>query len=54
MSENAPEIFITHYAGGVFDYFMGVIAGEVEIGNCPIMQRLLSYQKNYKKKEFPY
>ncbi|MCX6052493.1 MAG: ATP-binding protein [Campylobacterales bacterium] len=41
-----PEIFITHYAGGVFDYFMGVIAGKVEIGNCPVMQSLLSYLKN--------
>ncbi|WP_455755631.1 ATP-binding protein [Sulfurimonas sp.] len=40
------ELFITKYAGGVFDYFMGVIAGKVEIGNCPVMQSLLSYLKD--------
>ncbi|MEA1983573.1 MAG: ATP-binding protein [Campylobacterota bacterium] len=37
--------FTQKYANGVFDYFMGVIAGEVEIGNCPIMQELLAYLK---------
>ncbi|MEN4053562.1 MULTISPECIES: ATP-binding protein [Sulfurimonas] len=37
--------FIEKYASGVFDYFMGVIAGEVEIGNCPVMQELLAYLK---------
>ena len=37
--------FIKNYASGVFDYFMGVIAGEVEIGNCPVMQELLAYLK---------
>ncbi|QSZ41344.1 response regulator [Sulfurimonas aquatica] len=40
------EFFIQNYAGGVFDYFIGVISGELEIGNCPIMQDLLSYLKN--------
>ncbi|MBN2816866.1 MAG: response regulator [Campylobacterales bacterium] len=39
------EYFVTKYASGVFDYFMGVIAGEMEIGNCPIMQELLTYLK---------
>lgn len=38
--------FLLEYANGVFDYFMGVIAGEVKIGNCPIMQNLLAYLKN--------
>ena len=37
--------FIEKYASGVFDYFMGVISGEVEIGNCPVMQELLAYLK---------
>ena len=37
--------FIENYANGVFDYFMGVIAGETEIGNCPVMQELLVYLK---------
>ncbi|MDY0121925.1 MAG: ATP-binding protein [Sulfurimonas sp.] len=41
-----PEHFCDEYAGGVFDYFIGVIAGEVEIGNCPVMQSLLSYLKD--------
>ncbi len=39
------EYFQEEYAGGVFDYFMGVIAGEVKIGNCPVMQDLLAYLK---------
>ncbi|QOP46094.1 hybrid sensor histidine kinase/response regulator [Sulfurimonas paralvinellae] len=37
--------FIEKYASGVFDYFMGVISGDVEIGNCPVMQELLAYLK---------
>jgi signal transduction histidine kinase/DNA-binding response OmpR family regulator len=40
------EYFIQKYGGGVFDYFMGVISGEVEIGNCPVMQDFLAYLKN--------
>ena len=39
------EYFIQKYASGVFDYFMGVISGETEIGNCPVMQELLAYLK---------
>ena len=39
------DYFIQKYASGVFDYFMGVIAGEVEIGDCPVMQDLLSFLK---------
>jgi signal transduction histidine kinase/CheY-like chemotaxis protein len=39
------EYFINNYANGVFDYFMGVISGETEIGNCPVMQELLVYLK---------
>jgi signal transduction histidine kinase/DNA-binding response OmpR family regulator len=37
--------FLENYASGVFDYFMGVIVGEVEIGNCPVMKELLAYLK---------
>jgi len=40
------EYFLKEYASGVFDYFMGVISGELKIGNCPIMQGLLTYLKN--------
>jgi len=40
------EQFFADYASGVFDYFMGVISGEVEIGNCPVMQEFLAYLKD--------
>lgn len=40
-----PKYFIQKYGNGVFDYFMGVISGETEIGNCPIMKELLTYLK---------
>ena len=39
------KFFLDKYASGVFDYFMGVISGEREIGNCPVMQELLAYLK---------
>jgi len=39
------EYFLNKYASGVFDYFMGVISGDVELGNCPVMQELLTYLK---------
>lgn len=38
--------FISDFGGGVFDYFMGVISGVVEIGSCPVMQKLLAYLKD--------
>ncbi|MCW8895203.1 ATP-binding protein [Sulfurimonas sp.] len=38
--------FLNDYAGDVFDYFMGVISGELEIGDCPIIQNLLLYLKD--------
>ncbi len=37
--------FIEKYASGVFDYFMGVIAGSRDIGDCPVMQEFLAYLK---------
>ena len=46
MHDIDKNYFLIEYAGGVFDYFMGVIAGNVKIGNCPIMQNLLVYLKN--------
>ncbi|MDQ7067684.1 MAG: ATP-binding protein [Sulfurimonas sp.] len=39
------DYFLEKYASGVFDYFMGVISGDVELGNCPVMKGLLSYLK---------
>ncbi len=41
-----PGIFIDEYASGVFDYFMGVVVGELVIGDCPVMNRLLVYLKD--------
>lgn len=45
LHEIDEKYFLDKYASGVFDYFMGVIAGEREIGDCPIMQELLTYLK---------
>jgi len=40
-----PQYFRKKYGVGVFNYFMGVISGDTEIGNCPVMQELLTYLK---------
>ena len=40
------DYFIDHFAGGVFDYFMDVIRGKKEIGDCPVMADLLDYLKD--------
>ncbi len=40
------NIFVEKYANNVFDYFMGVIKGFVEIGNCPVIVELLIYLKD--------
>ncbi|MDD3475839.1 MAG: ATP-binding protein [Sulfurimonas sp.] len=37
--------FLSDYANGVFDYFMGVIAGVVNIGDCPVMRKFLAFLK---------
>ena len=42
----AVDKFIEDYASGVFDYFMGVISDEMDIGNCPVIQSLLVYLKD--------
>lgn len=39
------EVFTNDYANGIFDYFMGVISGDVAIGNCPAIQSFLEYLK---------
>ncbi len=38
--------FYNHYASHVFDYFIGVVSGEVELGKCPVMAELIAYLKN--------
>jgi len=40
------QFFIEKYASGLFDYIMEVIAGEAEMGNCPVIQELLEYLKS--------
>ncbi|MDH4943463.1 ATP-binding protein [Sulfurimonas sp. C5] len=46
LHEIDQNYFVEAFGSGVFDYFMGVISGEVEIGNCPVMQDFLAYLKN--------
>lgn len=40
------NFFINSYANKIFDYFIGVIKGMVDIGNCPVMIDLLFYLRN--------
>ncbi len=40
------DYFFSHFASGVFDYFMSVIKGQKEIGDCPVMGDLLEYLKD--------
>ncbi len=40
------NFFITRFANGVFDYFMRVIAEEVTIGQCPVMEQFLHFLKD--------
>ncbi len=40
------DFFYDHFASGVFDYFMDVIRGIKEIGDCPVMGDLLVYLKD--------
>ena len=40
------ELFYGYYASNVFDYFIGVVSGEVELGKCPVMGELIEYLKN--------
>jgi PAS domain S-box-containing protein len=40
------DFFYNHFASGVFDYFMEVIRGNKEIGDCPVIADLLDYLKD--------
>lgn len=40
-----PEHFINEYGCGVFDYFMAMITGKTEVGDCPVMHSLLLFLK---------
>lgn len=41
-----PQWFKDVYATKVFDYFLGVVVGKVELGQCPMMKELIEYLKN--------
>lgn len=45
-----PTFFAVHFAGRVADYAFGVIAGQREIGNCPVIQVMLTL---FKEKKIP-
>lgn len=38
-----PKLFIKHFGSRVIDYMIGVIEGESEAGNCPIVHVMLDY-----------
>lgn len=38
--------FKVQYAGSVFDYFMGIVSGQMQIGACPVIVELIEYLKN--------
>ncbi len=40
------SIFKDYYGSGVFDYFMAVIKGQKELGDCPVMSQFLAYLKD--------
>lgn len=40
------SFFKTHYGAKVIEYFLGVIKGEEEIGNCPVVMIMLDFFKN--------
>ena len=39
-------LFTTYYASGVFEYFMDVIRGSKDLGDCPVMHEFLAYLKD--------
>lgn len=40
------DLFYDYYASNIFDYFIGVVSGKVELGKCPVMAELITYLKN--------
>ena len=40
------DFFKEQYAGSVFDYFIGVVSGNMVIGDCPVIAELIDYLKN--------
>ena len=44
--EISKEDFVTEYAFGIFDYYVCVIEEECEIGDCPVIDKLISFFKD--------
>ncbi|MEA3499391.1 MAG: PAS domain-containing sensor histidine kinase [Campylobacterota bacterium] len=42
----AKEIFIQKYAFGIFDYYICVLEDKCEIGDCPVIEKLLEFLKD--------
>lgn len=40
------DFFVSRYASNVFDYFIGVVSGQMAIGECPVMADLIEYLKD--------
>jgi len=38
--------FRDYYANSVFDYFIGVVTGETQLGQCPVIEDFIDYLKN--------
>ncbi|MBD3806964.1 histidine kinase dimerization/phospho-acceptor domain-containing protein, partial [Sulfuricurvum sp.] len=38
--------FKVQYADSIFEYFMGVVAGQIQFGECPVIAKLIEYLKN--------
>lgn len=43
----AHTYFFETFASGVFDYFESVIRGEMQMGDCPVMAKLLTYLEDH-------
>ncbi|MEA2049857.1 MAG: PAS domain S-box protein [Campylobacterota bacterium] len=37
------ELFIKNYAFGIFDYYVGIVENKNDIGDCPIIEKLLIF-----------
>ena len=40
------QVFLVRYASEIFDYYIGVVKGSEEIGDCPVMSNFLDYLKD--------
>ena len=40
------DFFVNRYATNVFDYFIGVVSGQMTIGECPVIADLIEYLKD--------